>query len=76
MCVITIFFVFSPPSKTPPMNRCQPYCQKHPLTGVFLIQLLTCFFLLNCSPVAAQVAIAFSKPGGFYPETFTLSFVT
>ena len=58
------------------MNRCQPYCQKHPLTGVFLIQLLTCFFLLNCSPVAAQVAIAFSKPGGFYPEIFTLSIET
>lgn len=58
------------------MNRCQPYCQKHPLTGVFLIQLLTCFFLLNCSPVAAQVSVAFSKPGGFYPETFALSIET
>lgn len=34
----------------------------------FLICLLTCVL-----PVAAQVSLAFSKPGGFYPETFTLS---
>lgn len=35
---------------------------------LFLICLLT-----GILPVAAQVAIAFSNPGGFYPETFTLS---
>ena len=38
---------------------------------LFLICLLT-----GILPVAAQVAIAFSKPGGFYPETFTLSIET
>ena len=36
-----------------------------------------CFFLIclltGILPVAAQVSLAFSKPGGFYPETFTLS---
>lgn len=38
---------------------------------LFLICLLT-----GILSVAAQVAIAFSNPGGFYPETFTLSIET
>ncbi|MCR4857230.1 MAG: hypothetical protein K5890_03415 [Bacteroidales bacterium] len=28
------FFVFSPPPKPPLMNRCRPYCQMNPLTGI------------------------------------------
>ena len=29
------FFVFSPPSKPPPMNRHRTYCQMNPLTGIW-----------------------------------------
>ena len=32
--VIFGFFVFSPPPKPPPMNRCRTFCQMNPLTGI------------------------------------------
>ncbi len=41
--VIFGFFVFSPPPKPLPMNRCQPYRPVHPLTGN-----QTPFLTINC----------------------------
>ena len=33
--IIAIFFVFSPPPKPPPMNRCRTYRLMNPLTGIW-----------------------------------------